>query len=130
LVVQHEAGHWAFPKGHQEGDETPLETALRELREETGISQCEIIEDLYFEESYIVPEHHVSKHKLPGEEILKTVGYFVGTTKSTKVDYSGSDNEITNYVWLPYEAALKKVTFPEPKQILTQVDAHVKKLLP
>jgi 8-oxo-dGTP pyrophosphatase MutT (NUDIX family) len=29
--------HWDFPKGMSEGGEAPLETALRELREETGI---------------------------------------------------------------------------------------------
>jgi len=30
-------GHWAFPGGGTEGEETPLQTALRELMEETGI---------------------------------------------------------------------------------------------
>jgi 8-oxo-dGTP pyrophosphatase MutT (NUDIX family) len=29
--------HWILPRGHIEGDETPEETALRELKEETGL---------------------------------------------------------------------------------------------
>jgi bis(5'-nucleosidyl)-tetraphosphatase len=30
--------HWDFPKGIREGDEEPIEAAVRELREETGIA--------------------------------------------------------------------------------------------
>lgn len=126
LVVQHGAGHWAFPKGHTEGEESPLETALRELREETGITECNVYEDAYFEESYIIPQDHVSIHKLAGEEVLKKVGYYVGITNTTKVDYSGSDNEITNYVWLRFDDAHKKVTFPEGKHILEQAHEFIK----
>ena len=31
--------HWDFPKGLREAGEEPLETALREVQEETGIEQ-------------------------------------------------------------------------------------------
>ena len=43
LIIQHSTesnelkGHWDFPKGHVEENETELETASRELKEETGI---------------------------------------------------------------------------------------------
>ncbi len=33
--------YWDFPKGRAEAGETPLETALREVREETGITELE-----------------------------------------------------------------------------------------
>ena len=42
LVIQHSTesneveGHWDFPKGHIENNETELETATRELHEETA----------------------------------------------------------------------------------------------
>ncbi len=42
LLVHHIAGHWGFPKGHIEGKETPMQTALRELREETGLTKVEL----------------------------------------------------------------------------------------
>ena len=36
LLIQHQAGHWAFPKGHANPGESPAETARREFAEETG----------------------------------------------------------------------------------------------
>jgi 8-oxo-dGTP pyrophosphatase MutT (NUDIX family) len=37
LVYGKKSGKWGFPKGHQEEGESEEETALRELKEETGI---------------------------------------------------------------------------------------------
>ncbi len=34
---------WDFPKGEVEGDEVPLETALRELREESGLEGADFV---------------------------------------------------------------------------------------
>jgi 8-oxo-dGTP pyrophosphatase MutT (NUDIX family) len=36
-LVQEKDGAWGLPGGRRNGDETPFETARRELREETGI---------------------------------------------------------------------------------------------
>ena len=36
-MVKQLLGHWGFPKGHIEKDETEYETALREVKEETNI---------------------------------------------------------------------------------------------
>lgn len=38
LLIKHiNSGHWSFPKGHVEGNETEVETAIREIKEETAI---------------------------------------------------------------------------------------------
>ena len=37
LVFQRKSKCWSFPKGHVENNETEIETALREVKEETGI---------------------------------------------------------------------------------------------
>ena len=37
LVKNRYGGHWSFPKGHVEGNETEVQTALREVREKTGL---------------------------------------------------------------------------------------------
>ena len=38
LVLKSTQGHWTLCKGHVEGDETERETAIREIREETGLA--------------------------------------------------------------------------------------------
>ncbi len=37
LLVRYHSGDWAFPKGHIEAGETPRQTAVREVQEETGV---------------------------------------------------------------------------------------------
>ncbi len=39
LLIKDSYSNWGFPKGHIEGDETSLEAALRESREETGLKR-------------------------------------------------------------------------------------------
>ena len=37
ILVQERNGNWGFPKGHIEAGESRRQTALREIREETGL---------------------------------------------------------------------------------------------
>ncbi|MCA9351300.1 NUDIX domain-containing protein [Patescibacteria group bacterium] len=78
LLVQGYGGFWGFPKGHKDGNETHRETALRELGEETGIVDVELLGNTMFTERYRIP-------KKKGTDIIKKVLYFVGTVKNTKV---------------------------------------------
>ena len=39
-------GKWDLPKGKKDGNETPKETALREVREECGLADLQIIQNL------------------------------------------------------------------------------------
>ena len=45
LLVQHQAGHWGFPKGHLEPGETPVQAAGRELAEETGLRRVKLVHE-------------------------------------------------------------------------------------
>lgn len=62
--------YWVFPKGHPEGKETPIETAKRELQEETGLSLERIIEEPHFQISYTFT--------FKNELIQKQVIFFIG----------------------------------------------------
>lgn len=37
-IVQEQSGAYSFPKGHMESNETEMETAHREILEETGLN--------------------------------------------------------------------------------------------
>jgi len=51
-VIRHAEGHFAFPKGHAEAGESEEETALRELAEETGITDITLMHHKWFTEEY------------------------------------------------------------------------------
>ena len=97
LLVQHHAGHWGFPKGHQEKKETNLATALRETKEETAITQINVKEKFQTSQFYQVNNKQ------------KEVVYFLGESKQKKVVIQ--QEELKSYQWLPPQEVLKKITF-------------------
>jgi len=73
LLMRHR-DRWDLPKGHCDGVETYLETARREMQEETGISP----EDCRFENSFCFDlAYEVSYGKKPQEIFPKNVRYFL-----------------------------------------------------
>jgi 8-oxo-dGTP pyrophosphatase MutT (NUDIX family) len=118
LLVYHQKGHWAFPKGHAEESESPLEAAIRELREETNLQadiqpdSPELIEKYWF----TTPE---------GEKVSKTVTFFLGLIHNPEVVIQ--EVEIQDYAWLTFDQALEKITFPAGKQVLKQAADYLEK---
>ena len=70
LILKQIQGHWSFPKGHAEKDETTLETAKRELEEETGIMEIELISD----KPQVKDEYIIKKSK----PVQKFVEFYIG----------------------------------------------------
>jgi ADP-ribose pyrophosphatase YjhB (NUDIX family) len=46
LLIRDPYNNWGLPKGHIEGGETPAEAALREVAEETGLHDLEVVTQL------------------------------------------------------------------------------------
>ena len=109
LLLNYPQGHWDFVKGKVEEGETPHETALRETKEETGISDIEFIDG--FEESV---EYDFRFKK---ENIHKKVIFFLAKTNEKNIKLSHEHND---YLWLEYNDALKKTTFENAKNVLTK----------
>lgn len=105
-------GHWGFPKGHVENNETEKETALREIKEETGLS-VEFIGDFR--------EHTRYSPKI---DVLKDVIYFLAKPKSDTVTIQQS--EISDYAWLDYDNALKRISNSSDKKILESAAKYIK----
>ena len=111
LLLNYPQGHWDFVKGKVEQNETPHETAIREAREETGITNIEFIDG--FEESV---EYDFRFKK---EDIHKKVIFFLAKTDEKNVKLSHEHND---YLWLAYNDAIKKTTFENAKNVLTKAN--------
>ena len=111
LLLNYPQGHWDFVKGKIERDETPHETAKREAREETGITDIQFVDD--FEESV--------KYEFRFNKVLiqKKVVFFLAKTNTSKISLS---HEHTDFVWLKYEDAMEKITFENAKKILVKAN--------
>jgi bis(5'-nucleosidyl)-tetraphosphatase len=116
LLIQHRAGHWGFPKGHAEPGESAIVTACREFEEETGIRNYEPLDSISFTEQYRFVQNE--------RAIQKTVTYFPAWVQSKAV--TCQEEEIKDYVWATFEAALGKLTFYQARQILSQVNEYLK----
>jgi len=111
LLLNYPQGHWDFIKGKVEQGETLYETASRETKEETGISDIEFIDG--FEESV---EYNF---KFKNEDIHKIVVFFLAKTNEKKITLSHEHND---FVWLEYDDALKKTTFRNAKNVLSKTN--------
>ncbi|MEM4348474.1 MAG: bis(5'-nucleosyl)-tetraphosphatase [Candidatus Anstonellaceae archaeon] len=111
LLLHYEEGHWDLPKGHMEKEESELETALREIEEETGLDQLQIYDGFRKTITY----YFVRK----GERVLKEVVFFLAKTQQKEVVLS---NEHVGFVWLPFKLALKKLTYDNTRQVLAEAE--------
>ncbi len=109
LVTLHHKGHWAFPKGHAEGDESPVEAALRELREETGLVPKKVYEDTRFFEEYTFTDSE-------GNEVQKTNTFWLA--EMPHQDVVPQEEEVKDFAWLSYDEAMERMTFESAKKSL------------
>lgn len=101
LMVHQDNGVFAFPKGHMEEGETEIETAKREILEETGIS-VELDGSRRFEFGYHIED----------EDIDKTVVLFIGEPNGA-VDLKAQEGEISEVFWVPVDEVEGHLQFPE-----------------
>lgn len=135
LLLHYETGHWGFPKGHVEKEETEIETLIREIKEETGISDLKIIEGFKDYVKYFFRPNFksISKKKETKKKtnkksknkdlIFKIVIFYLVQTKRKKVKLSF---EHIGYKWLSYQEALKRLTFKNTKEILKKANKFLK----
>lgn len=115
LLIQHHAGHWGFPKGHADPGETALQSACREFVEETGILQCSVVGNISFSEHYTFMRE--------GKRFDKTVTYYPAMVEMQTV--SCQAEEISDFAWLEYEAAIDRLSFEGAKRVLVEVQKYL-----
>ena len=110
LLLNYPSGHWDFVKGNIEDGETLRQTVVREIMEETGISDVEFVNG--FEDKI---EYHYQRD---GNMVHKEVVFFLVKTKTTDVKIS---HEHLRFVWLSFNDALKKITYKNAQNVLKKV---------
>ena len=111
LLLKHNAGHWAFAKGHVEGNETEEETARREIKEETNL---EVDIDTNFRTSVVYS---------PMEGVEKEVVYFLAYKKDG--EEKPQLEEISKIKWENLNNAINQVTFENDKEIIIKVQQYL-----
>ena len=110
-------GHWDFPKGHVDEGETEIETATRELVEETGISDVVFLEEFRKTINYTFQRGN--------RKIGKEVVFFIAKTIEKEVNLS---HEHVDYEWLDFKSALKRLTYENARSVLKEaIDFYVAK---
>jgi|TARA_B100001996_G_scaffold258684_1_gene201189 8-oxo-dGTP pyrophosphatase MutT (NUDIX family) len=118
LLLQYPQGHWSFPKGHVEkADSDHHSTALRELTEETGISEVRIDESWGEKTEYTFVRR--------GRETPKQVFWYLAETDEIDVHLS---HEHTNYLWLQLDDAEDLITFKQEKELLRSAREHLRSI--
>lgn len=107
LLIKHaNGGHWSFPKGHVEPGETELETAAREIREETGI------------EAIIDPTFREIVSYSPKKDTQKDVIYFLARAKT--FDYVPQEEEIAQIRWVELGRVHEVLSYDNDKQLVNK----------
>ena len=118
LLLHYPSGHWDFIKGKMEEGESTHETAVREAKEETGITDITFLENF---EEWIKYDFQYQ-----GELVHKEVVFFLAETKTKEVMIS---HEHLDYTWMDYNTSMEKTTFDNAKTVLTRAQTLLAKTL-
>jgi 8-oxo-dGTP pyrophosphatase MutT (NUDIX family) len=114
LLLRNGGDYWNFPKGRVESGETELQTALREVAEETGIVASAIHLFEGFREAY---DYDFDSEVQNGarEMVHKTGVFFLGEVGDVAVQLSKEHNE---FGWFDFQTASNRLFYQNSKDTL------------
>ncbi|HZW85236.1 MAG TPA: NUDIX domain-containing protein [Nitrososphaerales archaeon] len=114
LLLQN-AGRWDFPKGGIEKGESELETVLREVKEESGIDDLEMIPGFRKVIEYF--------YRREGKNVHKQVVYLLGRTDKEKIKISF---EHQGFGWFSFRDAVTRASYDNSKNTLNDAEKFLK----
>lgn len=111
LIVHQDNQVSVFPKGHVEKGESEIETAKREIFEETGVI-AKLDKKFRYEFGYHIEEG----------DIDKTVVLFLGTVSASEAKkIRAQEGEIKEVLWVPIDEVDNILQFPEWKEVWRRI---------
>ena len=114
IIHRNQMNDWTLPKGHQKQGESLQETAVREVREETGI--------------FALPQKYIGKfiYKVVDKKrqiiYFRTVHWFLMICQFKKIRKK-KDKEILQVVWKSFDKKIFRfLTYQNDKNILKKVE--------
>ncbi len=117
--------YWNFPKGHVEEGESEMETAIRELYEETGIKEVKFIDGWRQQTQFIYKEMHREKPEFIRKDFVLYLAEADMKTKVNLLVKEDSGEKINGYAWLDFKMANKYLKFKNLKEILKEADSYL-----
>ncbi len=116
LVKNNNGRYWSFPKGHIEEGETEQETAIREIKEETGLDVT------------ITPGFREISEYCPFGRIRKKVVFFLARAFTDNVKIQ--EEEIASYIWVDLQQARKMCTYDNDLRIIEKAEITIHLMKP
>lgn len=101
---------WSLPKGHVEAGETPVDTAVREVEEETGIRGT-VLAPLGTIDFWFVADRR---------RVHKTVHHFLLEAQGGEL--SDADVEVVEVAWFPLPDVPSVLAYADERRLLERVD--------
>jgi len=119
IVLVYEQGNsWSFPKGGVEEGETVLQAAIREIKEESGITEITLVQELGSYKRYSIGKDGIGENKEWG---LQKKTLFLFTTPTSELPHRAPDNEVTEVRFVTLDEAYELLTHPKDKEFLGSV---------
>lgn len=123
LLLHYHSGHWDFSRGHIEKGESVEQTVRREVQEETGIQDLQIVPGFTSHTKFFFKRVHnlkgEAKKKAPW--IIKLITLCVAETKTEHIVIS---SEQKGFGWFAYKEAVKKMA-PHAKKIFPKAHEFI-----
>lgn len=114
LVVKQRDGSWSLPKGKINKEEEPHAAAVREIAEESGITELQFIKIL---KSY--SRYTLKNTGREDKKSLKRITMYLFTTDETKL--APMDPRIPEAKWVKKEEVASLLTHPRDQQFFRDV---------
>ncbi len=113
VIITNKKGIYGFPKGHIEKGETKIETALREIKEETNLD-VNLLDD--FKESETI---------IKDEQRIKHITYFLASYNDQKI--KPKEDEVSSVKLMSYDEAINLFQFDSRKEVLKKAEKFLNK---